>query len=162
MLLFWLWTVTEREVRRGIRDDIPTAAENHCLVYVRCIENMDLNLYHCAGTVSDTLSPKTWTSTCIAQWETSLTCLVKMNWIMRQSDCWTLFAMICFLVVFRKVMSDVSWSTGRVLMDSMCSATTITYDNSVRDFTCESRNYDTVHTKSFNIAIQCWFASITK
>jgi NACHT domain- and WD repeat-containing protein len=37
--------VTEREIRRGIREDCPTSPENHCLVYVRHIDNMDVNQF---------------------------------------------------------------------------------------------------------------------
>ena len=42
---FCFMKVTEREVRRGIRDDCPTAADNHCLVYVRHIDHMDIDQY---------------------------------------------------------------------------------------------------------------------
>lgn len=34
--------VTEREVRRGIRDKCPTTPEHHCLAYIRHIEHMNL------------------------------------------------------------------------------------------------------------------------
>jgi len=34
--------VTEREVRRAIRDNCPTAPVNHCLAYVRHIDDIDL------------------------------------------------------------------------------------------------------------------------
>ena len=35
-------TVTERELRRAIRDKCPTAAEHHCLAYIRHINDINL------------------------------------------------------------------------------------------------------------------------
>ena len=35
--------VTEREVRRAIRDRCPTAAERHCLAYIRHIDDVNLS-----------------------------------------------------------------------------------------------------------------------